>query len=331
MRKFIWAIICLFIIAGVTSAKEYKVGYIDLDYIIKNYRTAADAQRTFETEINKYKKYADSLKLLYDASKTEFESQTLMLSEQGKAARQIEINQLKKQYDDYVILVWGKGGKIEQKNRELIIPINQKVQSVIQKITNKENFSMILDASEAKIVFAQNELDLTDKVLDELNKEYAATIVPPTSPAQEKIINVAIFPFYQENQEAQQEHIGESIRADIYDIIRAAPSVRMTSNSDINNALLTRNINLNNQISDMDIYSIGLMLSADYVVSGSVSKQGARISFTVKVTEPLNSKVIYQEAGDAPRIEELKQSLGNLIQQAVKLIKPPEKESQIKK
>jgi outer membrane protein len=323
MKKLLLALVIISSVLGPVLAKEYKVGYIDLDYIIKNYRTAADAQRTFETEISKYKTYADSLKRIFDNAHNEFESQKLMLSDQGKQARQIEIDALKKQYDDYVTQTWGKGGKIEVKNRELIAPINQKITTTIQQIAAKENFSMVLDASEAKIVYAQNELDLTDKILDELNKEYAATIVPgPVPVTQEKIANIAVFPFYQENQEAQQEHVGDQIRNDVYDLVRSAPNVRMIAMGDINNALLTRNINLNNQISDMDLYSIGLLLQADYIISGSTSKQGNRISFNVKVAEPLNSKVIYQGDGSAPRIEELKQALGNLIQQAVKSINP---------
>lgn len=324
MKYLIIAFSLLILLVGcVFAAKEQKVGYVDSEYIIQNYRTASDAQRAFETEINKYKRNADSLKTQYDALKAEYESQKLMLSEQGKLAKQIELEQAKQRYDSYVAEIWGKGGKIEQKNRELITPIVQKIQSAVQKIATKQGFSLILDASEAKIIYAQPDLDITDKVLEELNKEYAATIIPPTT--LEKDINVAVFPVYEENQEAQEEHAGETMRSAITDLVKTLPKVRLISSGDINNALLIRSITLTSQISEADAYSIGRILQADYIILGSISKQGRKVDFRITLSDPLNAKIIYEGTGSAPRIEELKQSIGDLIQQAAKKIRPANK------
>lgn len=313
----------ILLISCLFAAKEPKVGYVDSEFIIQNYQTASDAQRAFETEINKYKRNADSLKTHYDALKAEFESQKLMLSEQGKAAKQIELEQAKQRYDSYVAEIWGKGGKIEQKNRELITPIVQKIQSAVQKIAAKQGFSLILDASSAKIIYAQPDLDITDKVLQELNKEYAATVIPPTT--LEKNINVAVFPIYEENQEAQEEHVGETMRSAIYSLVNSLPKIRLISNSEINNALLTRNISLTSPISETDAYSIGRALQADYIIIGSINKQGKKLNFRVKLCDPLNAVILHEGSGDAPRVEELKQSIGNLIQQAAKKIKSANK------
>jgi TolB-like protein len=96
----------------------------------------------------------------------------------------------------------------------------------------------------------------------------------------------------------------------------------MISAGDVNNAIMTRSLNLNSQISEADAYSIGRTLQADYIVIGTISEQGKKVNFTLKVGDPLNSIVIYQGSGDAPRVEELKQALGNLVQQAIKKIKP---------
>jgi outer membrane protein len=320
MKYIFVAFSCLLLTIGILeAAKEQKIGYVDTEYILKNYRTAMDAQRALETELGKYKKNADSLKILYDNAQIEFEGQKLMFSEQGKQAKMIEISRFKKDYDDYVTEIWGKGGKIELKNRELITPIVQQIQTTVQQIASKDGFSLVFDASESKIVYAQTGLDLTDIVLNELNKEYAPSIAPP--PNAEKEIAVAVFPIFEQDQEAQEEHIGGDVRSAINDIIKSFPQTRLISNTDVNNTLLTRNISLTSQVSDDDAYSIGRMLQADYIVIGTVTKQGKKISFTVKASDPLNSKVIYQGSGDAPRIEELKQSLGNQLQQAIKKIR----------
>lgn len=309
----------LAVIGNAHAAKEQKIGYVDTDYLLKNYQTAIDAQRALDTELNKYKKNADSLKALYEKEQAELESQKLMLSEQGKQAKQIAVNRLKKNYDDYVTEIWGKGGKVEQKNRELITPIVQKIQSVVQEIAVKQGFTLVFDASESKIVYAQSGLDLTGLVLDELNKEYAPSIQPPAT--SEKEISFAVFPIFEQNAEAQEEHIGVDMRSTINDIIKTFSKTRLISNTDINNALIARSISLSSLVTDDDATSIGRMLQADYVILGTIQKQGKKINFTVKVIEPINSKVIYQGTGDAARIEELKQVLGSQFQQAFKTIR----------
>jgi outer membrane protein len=326
MKYFLIAFGLLVSLTGfLYGAKEQKIGYVDTKYIIENYRTAADAQSAFDAEIDRFNNIADSLKNLYEQARDDLEAQRLMLSEAAISAKQIEINQLKKNYDDYIAEVWGKGGKYELKNRELIAPIVQRIKSVITQIATKEGFTIILDAAETKIVYADANLDLTDIILNELNKEYTATIIPPPTVTPQKDLNIGVFPFFNENQAAQENHVGDAIRTAVFDLIRSAPKVRMLSNADINSALLTRNIQITDQINDMDAFSIGLMLQADYIVIGSCSQQGNKISYSVQVLEPLANQMIYEGSGEASRIEEIKQALGNQVQQAIKKISPAEK------
>ncbi len=323
MRKFTIALGLFLSVAGLLfGAKEQKTGYVDIKYILGNYRTAIDAQRAFETEVNRYNQIADSLKNLYDQARIGLDAQKLMLSEQGFTARQIEVNQLKKRYDDYVIEIWSKGGKYDQKNRELVSPVVARIKTTVNKIAAKEGFSIVLDASETKIVYAETNLDLTDKILDELNKEYTATIVPPPATKPTKDLTIAVFPFFEENQTAQEENIGELIRRYTFDILRNTPQVRMITNAEVNNALITRNIQLTNQISEPDAFSIGLMLQADYVVIGSCSKQGNKVNFSITVLEPIAGQLTYQGSGDALKKEEVKQPLGAQIQQVFRKIRP---------
>lgn len=325
--RYLWVSFSLLfgLITFLNAAKEQKVGYVDVKYVIENYRTAQDAKSAFEAEVNRFNRIADSLKTVYDNARRELEEQKLMLSDAAIRAKELEINQYKKRYDDYLVEVWGKGGKYEQKNRELMSPIVQRIKTVVTQIANKENFTMIFDASETKIVYADVTLDITDKVLNELNKEYTATMVTSTTAKIEKDLNVAIFPFFNKNQTAQEEHIGEAIRSSLFDLLRSVPKVRMVTSNDINNALLSRNIPLSSQVSDADAFSIGLMLQADYVILGSAAKTGNRINFTVRVLDPLKTQIAYQGDGNVARIEELKQELGKLIQQALRMMRPTEK------
>lgn len=336
MKTLIISISVLLLLVPIGMAKEYKIGYIDVEYIVKNYRGAIDAQRTFQTEINRYQQNADSLKRLYEKAQQELESQMLMLSEQGKNVKLMEISQLKKKYDDYVAEIWGKGGRIEQKNKELINPIIQNIQSVVKTIAEKQGFALILDASGSRIIYAQTGLDLTDVVLAELNKEYAPTILPPTaskdslkSPKSEepvplesleKKVNVGVLPIYDENNEAKSERIGEQIRTAIYEILRGFSNIQIVSASEINNAMINRNLDLFGQIPDSDAGSIGRLLQADFLILGSCNKQNNRISFQLRILDPNSENIVYQGQGSSARIEEIKSALGQVLQQAYRTL-----------
>lgn len=298
----------ILILISMGYSKEQKIGYADLNFIIDNYRTAQEAKAAYEAELAKFRKKADSLKQLYERAQQELDDQKLILSEGGLSAKLIEIKQLKKQYEDYLNEVWGKSGRAERKNRELIGPILQNIQNVVKKLAMKEGFTLILDASESKIVYAQPDLDITMRVLAELNKEAAPSVSPPTSPQ----TPVAVFPLFEENPEAQEENIGTRTRVAIYELLKTISKIRTISAGEVDNAIIGRNISLTSRISESDVYAIGRQLQADYVITGIVSKSGKRVNFTIILSDPRAEKILVQESGEAVRIEEIKQAIANL-------------------
>ncbi|MCX7785449.1 MAG: OmpH family outer membrane protein [candidate division WOR-3 bacterium] len=297
----------IIILCGSAQGKDQKIGYVDLNYVIDNYRAAVDAKRAYEAEIAKYRQRADSLKQIYERAQKELEDQRLILSEGGLNAKTLEIQQLKKQYEDYLNEVWGKSGRAEIKNRELIAPILQNIRNAVKKIANRDGFMLILDASESKIVYAQADLDITSKVLDELNKEYA-----PVSPPTTLQTPVAIFPIFEENTEAQEENIGNRMRTAIYELLKNVSKIRTISAGEVDNAIISRNISLTSRITESDVYAIARQLQVDYVITGIVSKSGKRVNFTIILSDPRAEKILAQESGEAARVEEIKQALANL-------------------
>lgn len=300
-------LIAFFLLLSITYGKEQKIGYVDLNYIIDNYRAAQEAKNAYEAELAKYRQRADSLKRVYERAQSELEDQRLILSEGGLNAKMLEIQQLKKQYEDYLNEIWGKSGRAELKNRELITPIIQNIQNAVKKIATKEGFTLILDASESKIVYSQPELNITNRVLDELNKEYA-----PVSPPTTLQTPVAIFPIFEENTEAQEENVGGRTRSAIFELLKTISKIRVISITETDNAIIGRNISISSRISESDVYAIGRQLQADYVITGIVSKTGKRVNFTIILSDPRAEKILAQESGEAARVEEIKQAIANL-------------------
>jgi len=67
--------------------------------------------------------------------------------------------------------VFGENGQAAKRNKELTQPIVEKINGVIAKIAEDEAYTIIFDAAQGNIVYAKKMLDLTEKVMAQLQLE----------------------------------------------------------------------------------------------------------------------------------------------------------------
>ncbi|MFH1679524.1 MAG: OmpH family outer membrane protein [Candidatus Eisenbacteria bacterium] len=156
--------------AGPLGAAETKIGYIDSSRIFAEYRGTEDAQRSFDEEVQGWVRQAETMKAEIDSLEREFQSQSLMLSDARKGERKQVINEKKAAYESFTQSVWGPQGKIADKNSELVQPIIEKINVVLRRLGEEEGYTIVLDAGLGGIVYAAEGLDLTDRILEELNQ-----------------------------------------------------------------------------------------------------------------------------------------------------------------
>ena len=110
----------------------------------------------------------DNLKRLQE----QYESQSLLLSDAKKREKEQEIQNLimklrqfqQQKYDPQT-------GEIYKKQAELLQPVYDKINAVIKKIGEDEKYDLVLDTASGNILYVGDAIkDLTDRVLEELNK-----------------------------------------------------------------------------------------------------------------------------------------------------------------
>jgi Skp family chaperone for outer membrane proteins len=84
------------------------------------------------------------------------------------------------EFQQYYFDYFGEDGRIVKLNADLTRPIIEKMNTILNRIGADEKFSVIFDVAPGGIVFAAEGLDLTGRVLDELN---ATVKAPPTGNA----------------------------------------------------------------------------------------------------------------------------------------------------
>ncbi len=317
MRALKLTIVLVLASAGMLAAKDFRVAYLNYDTVIARYEGAADARKTMDTVRAGFEARAESLKSDYEQAQAEYVSQQLTLSEEGKRAKNAEVEQRKSRYDNYIAQVYGSGGLIDQRYKDLIAPIVQKIDSSVGKLAVDEGYSLILDASKGEIVYSDAGLDLTQIVVEDLNREFA-----PVGPTVLKKTVYALMPVFNSNDLAAQDRVGAQIRDTAYDIVDAQPNVDMVPNARVDQQLQSYGL-ANRQVPLDKALDAGRALTADYVIYGTASKQGQKVSFQLSIAEVNTKKMLQSKQGEIARPEDMKAQVSAVIRVLLAAIQKP--------
>jgi outer membrane protein len=129
-----------------------------------------EAQKTFANEQQNWQTQIADLNTEIERLKSEYDAKKMVLTEDGKKEAEDKIKELETERDNLIQEIYGENGKAIQRNAELLQPIMAKLKTVIEKVAVENNYSLILDASGGAILYAKPSLDITDMIIDELNK-----------------------------------------------------------------------------------------------------------------------------------------------------------------
>jgi len=158
------------------SYAQLKIGYINSDKILREYKEAQDVQKQLDAKNQEWQRQAQQMQQEIQKKQQELDSQSLLLSEEKKAEKQAEIQDLFNKLQQFQMEKWGQNGEAFRLQQQLLKPVLDKINQVLQKIGKEEKFDYIFDSVAGNIVYASpKQPDLTDRVLEELNKGLAAT------------------------------------------------------------------------------------------------------------------------------------------------------------
>ena len=152
------------------AATPSKIGYINSAVILQQAPGRAEAEAQFDREVGVYRQQIqrmdDSLKTLMAA----FDRDAPKLDSVTREARRTSIGQREVEYQNRAR---GLDSTMQARQAELVKPIMQRVQTVIEAIRAEDGYAVILDvgAQVSVVVAADKKLDLTDRVLARLKTQ----------------------------------------------------------------------------------------------------------------------------------------------------------------
>ncbi|PIF05250.1 MAG: hypothetical protein CSA36_07705 [Draconibacterium sp.] len=167
MRKII---LTLAITLGVTiSALAQKIAFIDTEYILENIPAYTAAQDQLNQLSQQYQKELESMHAELEQMYSDFQAESVLLSEDMKRKREDVIITKEKAYKQLQRKYFGPQGDLFKKRQGLIKPIQDDIFNAVQEISNDGAYAVIFDKANGTTLFFTNpRYDLSDQVLEKL-------------------------------------------------------------------------------------------------------------------------------------------------------------------
>ena len=165
-----WAVLLTLVCAAPLAAQQgggTKIAYVNTQAILKATPGYAQAESTFTKELASYRGEVQKLQASLDSAASDFEQQSVMLSPTQRAAKRKDLQSQQQKLEQ-------RTQELQQRatgrERELLDPIQSKVNSVIEGMRASGNYAIIFDVSapNSGVVTADKSLDLTQKVIQQL-------------------------------------------------------------------------------------------------------------------------------------------------------------------
>jgi outer membrane protein len=158
----------VFWMAGNLSAQGLKIGYIQDERIYSEYPAWTKAQEDWELERKVWDDEAAEKQNALQELTTEYEKQKLILSDEKKKEREMQISLKEQELDEFTRRIYGPGGTAEKKQELLIQPLLSNIHKAIETLAVENNYDVIFTLQ--GIGYIKDIYDVTDKVLELLNE-----------------------------------------------------------------------------------------------------------------------------------------------------------------
>ncbi len=149
------------------AQESSKVSVVDSGKILQQLPETKQAEATLQATAAPLQKELERLQLDYQKSVATYRQQAASMTKPARDAKEKELGAKGLAVEKYQQEKFGRGGIVEKKQQELLIPIRQKVLTAVESVAQSEGFTLVLEKNIAIYVAPAN--DLTFKVMNQLN------------------------------------------------------------------------------------------------------------------------------------------------------------------
>lgn len=172
MKKMcVIVLVTLMLVPVYVSCAEQKIGFVNASIIFDQYSAARDAEDAYERELEELNKRVADMETELRALADTLEARKYLFSEERLQQKRGE---LERKQQEYVKFRQDAEMQAARRNDELSRPLIDAIEAATRVVAEKEGFDLVLDAGQGIVVYSKPELDLTDRVLQNLEESKGA-------------------------------------------------------------------------------------------------------------------------------------------------------------
>ena len=169
MKKII---LIVFILSfSMLVSQEQKIGYVNMQYIYSENEDARLAHADVEKEAKRLQVEYESKAMTLDSLMRDYQKLELMLTDEMKLEKQKQIQELNMELENFQMKYFGQpNGEIYLMLEVRMAPINKLIQAAIDNVAAERGYDYVLDVSQGIVLYKLDSYDLTQSVIEKLNK-----------------------------------------------------------------------------------------------------------------------------------------------------------------
>lgn len=170
MLKIFCAAMAVLSITTLTASAQsagVKMGFVNTETVIKELPDAKDASAQLEAMGMKIQDTLRMMQADFESKIEAFRKQEAMMSGDARKKEEESLKALQLRYAQYQ---QEKTAEVQRLREQFLAPIRDKVSAAIAAVAKEEKVSVVLDKVGGVVLFSDDKMDLTFKVLDRLKR-----------------------------------------------------------------------------------------------------------------------------------------------------------------
>lgn len=175
IRTRVSVLAVLLLVVAFPAMAQQKMAYVDIAAIMKDLPEAQEAQRILDAQVDKWQQELQELEDEWQAKFNDYDKRKLILTDQGRARAEKELQELDARIMDYRDAKFGQDGELFKMEDQLMRPIQDLVFDQVKQLGIEKGYDYVFDKSGGvMIIYANEDHDLTKLAIDRIK-----TVLPP--------------------------------------------------------------------------------------------------------------------------------------------------------
>lgn len=151
-------------------AADVKIGYVDLQKALNLSAAGKAAKEKMKAKFKDHEAGVQKKQEELKRIKEDLEKQAALLTPEARAAKERDYQQ---KVRDYQRLTKDIQDELQQADADFTRKILEEVYKLVQQIGKQEGYTVILEKAESSILYANDGIDMTDRVIQAFDKQTA--------------------------------------------------------------------------------------------------------------------------------------------------------------